>query len=146
MILSVMCGNWRCSRDLDNNSYAGRECLACHWRWAQKCVCVLGGGGGSSSEASKYRRCFFSPKRPHRLWGSPTLLFSGYRGLFFGGQSSRCLGLADHSPPTSAEVKNERCFTSAPPYAFTTCVGTTLPLYLDEVCSVSCTRPVTQFP
>jgi hypothetical protein len=27
-------------------------------------------------------RIFTSPYRPHRLWGPPSLLFSGYRGLF----------------------------------------------------------------
>jgi hypothetical protein len=30
------------------------------------------------------KRFFFSPKRPHRLWGQPFLLFGGYRKLFLG--------------------------------------------------------------
>jgi hypothetical protein len=27
-------------------------------------------------------RIFSSPRRPDRLWGSPNLLYNGYRGLF----------------------------------------------------------------
>jgi hypothetical protein len=32
------------------------------------------------------RSCVSSPKRPDRLWGQPSLLFSGYRGSFPGGR------------------------------------------------------------
>jgi hypothetical protein len=37
---------------------------------------------------------------------------------------------ADHSPPSSTELKNERSYSSAPPYAFMACTGITLPLHL----------------
>jgi hypothetical protein len=30
-------------------------------------------------------KMFSSPRRPDRLWGSPNLLFNGYRGLFLRG-------------------------------------------------------------
>jgi hypothetical protein len=52
---------------------------------------------------------FFSSQRPHRhrLWGPPSLLFIGYPGG--GGALSRGVKRqgreADHSPPSSAEVK-----------------------------------------
>jgi hypothetical protein len=36
----------------------------------------------------------------------PSLLPSGYRGLFYGGGVKRQGPEADHSPPSSAEVKN----------------------------------------
>jgi hypothetical protein len=61
-------------------------------------------------------RIFSSSRRPDRLCGSPNLLSKGYRGSFPGIKRS---GLeADHSPPTSAEIKKKWIYTSAPPYAF----------------------------
>jgi hypothetical protein len=58
---------------------------------------------------------FFSlPSRPDRLWGPPSLLSSGYQGML-------CLRVkrpereADHSPPSSSEIKNAWNDTSTPP-------------------------------
>jgi hypothetical protein len=46
-------------------------------------------------------RFFFSPQCPDRFWGLLRLLFNGCGGEI------KCHGCeADHSPPTSAEVKN----------------------------------------
>jgi hypothetical protein len=49
-------------------------------------------------------RIFTSPCRPYRLWGPPSLLSNGYRGTLCPGVK-RPGREADHSPPTSAEVK-----------------------------------------
>jgi hypothetical protein len=59
---------------------------------------------------------FSSPERPHQLWGPPSLLPSGYGGLLSGVKQP---GLeADHSPQSSAAVKNVWSYTSNLPYAF----------------------------
>jgi hypothetical protein len=55
---------------------------------------------------------FYSPKCPEQLWGPPSPLFNGYRGSFLGIKQLGCAG--DHLPPTSAEVKNEWSYNSAP--------------------------------
>jgi hypothetical protein len=49
---------------------------------------------------------FLYPLSPDWLWGPPSLLFLGTRGPFHGGKSRPGRG-AHHSPPSSAEVKNE---------------------------------------
>jgi hypothetical protein len=36
---------------------------------------------------------------------------------------------ADHSPPSSAEVKNDWSYTYTLPYVLMVCTGTTLPLF-----------------
>jgi hypothetical protein len=53
-----------------------------------------------------------SLSRPERLWGPPSLLSTGYLGLKRPGRE------ADHSPPSSAEVKNAWGYTSTPQYVF----------------------------
>jgi hypothetical protein len=52
---------------------------------------------------------FLPPPRPERLWGPPGLLFNGYAGVKRPGRA------ADHSPPSSAEVKNAFSYISIPP-------------------------------
>jgi hypothetical protein len=44
---------------------------------------------------------------PDQLWDPPSLLYNGYRGSFPGGKA-RPGRDADHSPPSSAEVVNEK--------------------------------------
>jgi hypothetical protein len=59
---------------------------------------------------------FSSARHPDRLWGPPSLLYNGYRGLSPGVKRP---GLqADHSPPASAEVKKMWIYTSSSPYTF----------------------------
>ena len=55
------------------------------------------------------------------------LLFSGYRGVPLLDVKQLGIG-ADHLSPSSAKVKNEWSYTSAPPYAFMACIGIALPL------------------
>jgi hypothetical protein len=61
------------------------------------------------------KRFFCSPKRPDRLWGPPSFLFSGYWDLFLGVKRS---GRDNHSPPSSANVRYEWSCTSTPPMCF----------------------------
>jgi hypothetical protein len=63
-------------------------------------------------------RIFTSPRRPDRLLGPPNLLSNGYRGRAFYPGVKRPGCEADHSPPTSAEVKKMWIYTSTTPYAF----------------------------
>jgi hypothetical protein len=42
-----------------------------------------------------------------RLWGPPSLLYNGYRGVLSPGVKARPGRDADHSPPSSVEVENE---------------------------------------
>jgi hypothetical protein len=59
----------------------------------------------------------FSLKGPDRFWGSPSFLSKGYQGLYFLGVKQ--LGHeTDHSPLSSAKVKNVGGYTSTPPYIF----------------------------
>jgi hypothetical protein len=66
-------------------------------------------GGSNPGRGWKF---FSSPPRPHQLWGPPNLLSNGYQKVKRPGRE------ADHSPPSSAEVKNARNYISTPQYAF----------------------------
>jgi len=56
---------------------------------------------------------FYSPKCPEQFWGPSSLVLNGYRGSFLGIKWLGCA--ADHSPPNSAEVKNEWSYTTSHP-------------------------------
>ena len=63
------------------------------------------------------KRRFFSPKRPDRKWGPPSLLLNAY-----GGQSDRNLKLVTHLNQCRSE---DRCIcTSDPLIRFLACLGT----------------------
>jgi hypothetical protein len=62
-------------------------------------------GRGVEVRVPVEERFFSSPRRPDRLWSPPSLLSSGYRELFPWGLK-RPGREADHSLPTSAEIKN----------------------------------------
>jgi hypothetical protein len=59
------------------------------------------------------------PLRPDKPWGPPSLLFNGHQGYLPSGVK-RPGREADHSPPSSAEVKNAWSYTSTPTYVLTT--------------------------
>jgi len=64
----------------------GRHWISSEYRWSYAstpryvfmAICLI-----------KHRREFFySPPRPDRLWGPPSLLSNGYRGFFHGGKAA----------------------------------------------------------
>jgi hypothetical protein len=71
-------------------------------------------GGSSPGRGWEF---FSSPPRSDRLWGPPSLLSKGHQWVFPWGVKRR-KHEADHSPPSSAEVKNAWKYTSTPQYAF----------------------------
>ena len=52
----------------------------------------------------------------------------GTRGSLPGGKVDR--HEADHSPPSSTEIKNDWSYDSTPPYTSMECIGATLPFTL----------------
>jgi hypothetical protein len=62
----------------------------------------------------------------------PASCTMGTGGPFPGGKA-RPGRDADHSPPSSAEVENDRSYTSSPPSAFTASSGTALALHKSVV-------------
>jgi hypothetical protein len=63
-------------------------------------VAMSYGAGRADSIPGSGKIFFSTPQRPDPLWGPPSLLSNGYRGVKQQGRE------ADHSPPSSAEVKN----------------------------------------
>jgi len=75
-----------------------------------KCVTFLRSAlQGSSVNIVTTLRAGRPVPRPHWLWVPPSLLFYGYQGLF------TPVAKLNHSPPSSAEVKNAWSCISTPP-------------------------------
>jgi hypothetical protein len=64
------------------------------------------GQGDRGSIPGRGKGFFLWPLCPDRLWGPPSFLYNGYRGSFPWGKA-RPGRDTDHSPTSSAEVKNE---------------------------------------
>jgi hypothetical protein len=74
----------------------------------------LDGRGSIPVRGKKY---FSTTRRPDRLWSTPSFISNGYRGALSPGV--KWTGReADHSHPSSAEVKKTWIYTAIPPYAF----------------------------
>jgi len=73
---------------------------------------------GPGSNFGNDSRFVSSPKRPYRLWGPHTNQLNLYQRSFRVLKRSERDG--DHSPPSSAEVKNEWSYTSTSPIIFMT--------------------------
>jgi hypothetical protein len=85
------------------------EFMSCKSREAVSLVGIATGCGLDSQDLipDRGKRFFSTPKCPDQLWGPPSLLISGYQELFPGGWGVKQSGHeADHSLPSSAEVKN----------------------------------------
>jgi hypothetical protein len=61
---------------------------------------------------------FSSPRRPDRFWGPPAQSPIQWVPEALSPGVKQPEREADYSPPTSAEVKKARIYTSTPPYAF----------------------------
>jgi hypothetical protein len=61
---------------------------------------------------------FSSPPCPDWLWGPSSPLSKGMEGGALSPEVKRSGRESDHSPPSSAEVKNAWSYTSTPQYAF----------------------------
>jgi hypothetical protein len=65
------------------------------------------------SNPGMYKRFFFSPSDPDRLWDPLSLIINGYRDSIQEiKRSGRDVG---QSPPSNSEVNNQYCCTSTPP-------------------------------
>jgi hypothetical protein len=93
---------------------------ACIAQWYSAGLRAGWSGGSSPGRGWEF---FSSPPRPERLWGPPSLLSDGYRGLV-----KRTGHEADHSPPSKAKVKNAWSYTSALSMSWWHGAHTTLPL------------------
>jgi hypothetical protein len=60
---------------------------------------------GLGSIPGKGKKLFCTTQAPHRLWGPPSVLFSGFRGAVSLRVTQQGREI-DHSPQSSAEVKN----------------------------------------
>jgi hypothetical protein len=74
---------------------------------------------------SRIKRSFSSPKHPDQLWIPPSLLLNDYLGSFL--EVKQPGHEMDHSPPTSAEIKNEWDYIPIAANAFMVWTGTALP-------------------
>jgi len=69
---------------------------------------------GSSPGTGKI---LFSPQnRPDSIWGPISLTFNEYQSSFL--RVERWRREVDHSPPSSAEIKNQWSYASTPPMCF----------------------------
>lgn len=111
-LIAITCLNWPINRIC--------VCCVCAERggcWIQlqfydsqvTLVTRLRDGQSEGANPGRDKRLLSSPKYPHRLLGSPSLIFSGCR-IFAPGYSGR----VDHLPSSSFTVKNEWSLTPSP--------------------------------
>jgi hypothetical protein len=79
-------------------------------------------------------KSFFSPtKHPEEFWVPPSFQFNGTRGFFSGVKWLGCE--VNHSPQSSAKVKNEYSYTSTPPICFHGIGRENFTFYIQHTCS-----------
>jgi hypothetical protein len=84
------------------------------YQWYRAGLWAVWPGGSSPAGGWEF---FSSPPSSDHLWGLPSLPSNGYRGWGPSLGVKRPGREADHSPPTSAEVKNVWSYTSTLQYA-----------------------------
>jgi hypothetical protein len=116
-----------------NKSHRGHGCLCCvccirtvvwnvkvTWRTKGFKQYKNGSKGKKPGQAKKKsweeQKYFFSKKSSDPLWGPPSLVFNGYRCSF--PRLKLPKREADHSPPSSAQVKNNGAIPPLALYAF----------------------------
>jgi hypothetical protein len=60
-------------------------------------VARIGPGRSGVSNPTRWNKIFSAPKRPDRLWGSPSLELNGYRDSFPGGKNGQGVKLTTTS-------------------------------------------------
>jgi hypothetical protein len=108
--------SWLISVIAQNPTVHGNDTRACNiYRSRNRSVSVVTRlqAGRPGFNFRKGQRFFSSLPHPDLLWGPPSLPSNGYRGFFPLGKAAG--READHSPPSSAEVKNAWSYTSDRP-------------------------------
>ena len=80
--------------------------------------------GLSGIRLDMLKRFFSSLNRPDHFLDPPSYLFNSYRGTFSTVRRPGCD--VDHSRPSSADIKNEWSYTSAPLYTLISWTGKSL--------------------
>ena len=101
-VIAITCFNWPINRICVYGVCAERGGCWLQLRFYDSQVTLVTRRTVRDANSGRHKRLLSSPKYPHRLLGSPSLMFSGCR-IFAPGYNGR----VGHLPPPSCAVKNE---------------------------------------